>query len=97
MNRFVNYPLILLKYFYGTNICMEQVCDLENENCQLIERIAEIPAENHRLCEEKSSLAKELEKQKMFHRKFSDDVIESESVRNEEFRSEKRSLIEASS
>lgn len=75
-------------------VSMEQVFDLENENYQLIERIAEIEAENHRLCEEKSALLKELEKQKTFHRKFSDDVIESERVRNEDFKSEKRSLIE---
>lgn len=67
---------------------------IETENCQLTERVTQIEAENHRLYQENSALEKALEKQKTFHRTFSDDVVESERIRNEDFKSEKRSLTE---
>lgn len=79
----------------SAKIIMENILrDLEEENCELINRITEIEAEKERLSQENSTLEKALEKQKRLHRKFSDDVVESERIRNDDFRSEKRSLID---
>lgn len=70
--------------------------DLETENCHLIDRITEIEAKYDRSLQDNCALEKALEKQKQFHRKFSEDVVvvESERVRNEDFRSEKRSMTD---
>ncbi len=72
---------------------MEHCQDLEIENYELIDRVTEIQNENQRLHQENATLQKALEKQKKFHRKFSDDVVESEQIRYQDFKSEKRSLI----
>lgn len=68
--------------------------NLETENLGLIARVTEIEAENQNLNIEVAALRKSLEKQKNLYRKFSVDVEESERVRNQAFKSEKRSLLE---
>lgn len=68
--------------------------DLEGEIRKLIDTVAELQAERDKFRDQVVILEKALDKQKNFHRKFADDVIESERVRNEHFRSEKRSLTE---
>lgn len=67
--------------------------ELQTENSALLERLTIFEAENQRLSVENEALIKNLEKQKVLYRKFSDDVIETERIRNESFKSEKRSLL----
>lgn len=67
---------------------------LESENCELIERLKEFEAENNHLKSEVGALQKSLEKQKKLYRQFSTDVIETERIRNDSFKSEKRSMTE---
>ncbi len=66
--------------------------ELEAENRQLIDRMLILEAENERVNHDNTAIAKALEKQKSLHRKFSEDVCESERKRNEYFASQKRSL-----
>lgn len=54
------------------------------------EHLMEIEAEKDNLVQNIVALEKSLEKQKEFHRKFADDVIVSESIRNEDFAKKKR-------
>lgn len=73
-------------------------CDVDNleaENSFLVNRYNEMEAENQRLGQEVDKLKKALEKQKNFHRKFADDVVESERIRNDDFKSQKKSLTES--
>lgn len=58
----------------------EQVTDFEIERGNLFQKV--------------EALEKQLDRQKQFHRKFADDVIVSESIRNEDFAKEKRDLVE---
>ncbi len=58
----------------------EQVTDFEIERGNLFQKV--------------KALEKVLDRQKQFHRKFADDVIVSESIRNEDFAKEKRDLVE---
>lgn len=67
---------------------------LESDNNSLTDQVTIIEAENHRLIEQCSILEKALEKQKKFHRKFAEDVVATESIRIEDFKKTKRSLIE---
>ncbi len=67
---------------------------LESENVSLTNCVEEMEADNFRLSEQVTALEKTLEKQKSFHRKFVDDVVESERIRNEDFKSQKRSLTQ---
>ncbi len=66
--------------------------DLEAENCKLIDRVTVVEAENDRLNQQIAMLEKALDKQKKLHRKFAEDVVESERIRNQDFRCEKQSL-----
>lgn len=66
---------------------------LQTENCALIECITEVEAENHHLNLVNDALKKSLEKQKTRYRNFSNDVIESERLRDQSYKSEERSLL----
>lgn len=68
--------------------------DLENENINLIDRVTDLKAENQNLLDKIADIEKSYEKHKKFHRKFVDDVVETERIRIDDFKKEKRSLID---
>lgn len=68
--------------------------NMEIENIQLNDSLRDLEAENDHLMEQVNVLEKALEKEKKFHRKYADEVTVTEAVRNEDFRKEKRTLVE---
>lgn len=73
------------------DVTMEGV---ENENSSLTEGLMDLEAANVSLAEKVSGLEKKLEREKKVHRKFSEDVIDSERVRAADFKKEKQELVE---
>lgn len=71
--------------------CLEGI---EIENGQLNDSLRDLEVENQRLVEQINALEKSLEKEKKFHRKYADDVAAIESIRIEDYKKEKRALIE---
>lgn len=61
----------------------------------LIKRLEELESENIYLVEQFTAVEKALVKEKTFHRKFVDEAVESEHIRMEDAKKEKRSLVEA--
>lgn len=67
---------------------------IETENNRLTIHVSNVEAENFRLIQKVADLEKALEKQKHFHRKYAEDVVISESIRHQDFKNEKLSLVE---
>lgn len=74
---------------YG--VCMRNV---GRENEEMHESLRDLEAENQHLQDKIISLKKALEKEKKNHRKFADDVTETEKIRNADFKKEKREYVE---
>ncbi len=66
----------------------------EEENCSLNERVADLEAEKNKFAQQVTLLEKCLLKEKAFHRKFAETVIESERLGIEDFKKQKRSLTD---
>lgn len=64
------------------------------ENMRLNVSLTDLETENHHLQEKVTLLEKALDREKKFHRKYADEVGATEAIRIEDFRKEKRSLIE---
>lgn len=68
--------------------------NMETENIQLKETLRDMDTENIHLKDQVSQLKKCLDKEKKFHRKFADEVELTESTRINDFKNEKRLLVE---
>lgn len=64
------------------------------ENDSLTVQVSSLEAEIFRLTQQFTDVEKALEKQKKFHRKYAEDVVVTEKLRIQDFKEEKRSLIE---
>lgn len=67
--------------------------DIDTE-ADFYQRIDVLEAEKHSLTQQIRQLENALEKEKKFHRKFVEDVIQTEEVRNLDFEKERRELLE---
>lgn len=67
---------------------------IEIENNSLTDHVTTIETENFRLNQQVVDLEKALEKQKKFHRKYAEDVVVTENLRIQDFKEEKRTLID---
>lgn len=67
---------------------------IESENNSLLEQVTNFEAEIFLLTEENSKLEKALDKQKKLHRKYAEDLVVSENIRVQDFKEEKRALVE---
>lgn len=66
--------------------------DVDTESIQ--DRIDYLEAEKHYLNQRIKELENAVEKQKKFHRKFVEDVVESEEIRIQDFDKERKELVE---
>lgn len=73
------------------DVCMRNV---ERENEEMHESLRDLEADNQHLHNKIIMLEKALDKEKKFHRKFADDVTETEKVRNSQFKREKHEYVE---
>lgn len=83
----------------STRQSFSQTVDLRSENedietMHFSNSIKDLEAENNCLMERVNQLEKTLDKERKFHRKFSDDIAASEAVRHADFRKEKRDMVE---
>lgn len=67
--------------------------DMECENNQMHDSLREKKAENRYLLEKISLLEKALEREKKFHRKYAEEVADTEAIRIANFKKEKQSYI----
>lgn len=67
--------------------------DMECENNQMHDSLREKEAENRYLLEKISLLEKALEKEKKFHRKYAEEVVDTEAIRIADFKKETQSYI----
>lgn len=67
--------------------------DLDTE-IEIYQRIDVLEAEKHSLTQQIKQLENAFDKEKKFHRKFAEDVIHSEEVRNLDFEKERKELLE---
>lgn len=68
--------------------------NVEAEHSRLIDKITVLENEAILLTHQNEQLQKALEKQKVFHRNYADDVASMEKIRNQDFKEERRSLTE---
>lgn len=69
--------------------------NIGSRNDHLEETLRDLQTENEFLVEKVNMLEKKLDQEKRFHRKFADEVCVTESTRLEDFRKEKRLIVEA--
>lgn len=67
--------------------------DIDDED-ELTQHVSCLEAENRCLHQQVKQLENALEKEKKFHRKFAEDVIQSEEIRQKDFAKERKDLIE---
>lgn len=65
-----------------------------DEEADLYQRIDTLEAEKHSLAQQVKQLENALDKEKKFHRKFVEDVIQSEETRNLDFEKQRKELLE---
>ncbi len=67
--------------------------DIDTE-ADFYQRIDALEADKHSLTQQIKQLENSLDKEKKFHRKFVDDVIQSEEMRNLDFEKQRREFLE---
>lgn len=60
---------------------------------EIYQRVDGLEAEKHCLLQQIKQLESALDKEKKFHRKFVEDVLQSEEIRNQDFEKEKKELV----